>query len=60
MSEQEVIALMGQPQSSSVSPPSERWLEYREEFGASGPIEIIMAKKETGFVVSEAACEGLG
>jgi outer membrane protein assembly factor BamE (lipoprotein component of BamABCDE complex) len=58
MTEQQVIDLMGTPQGREVKDGT--WLYYREEFGASGPIVVILTDHNGAQKVQEAACGGLG
>ena len=58
MTEQQVIEVMGKPQSREAK--DELWLYYREEFGSSGPITIILSDTDGVERVQATACEGLG
>ena len=58
MTEQQVIDLMGQPQSRETS--NGLWLYYREEFGSSGPIVVVFSDHGGAQKVQTAACDGLG
>ena len=58
MTEQQVIDLMGAPRSREVKDGI--WLYYREEFGASGPIVVVLSDNAGTKKVQEAACGGLG
>jgi hypothetical protein len=48
MSESEVVDIMGDPQYRRTRPTGDLLLQYREEFGASGPIEITMKASPSG------------
>ena len=58
MTEQQVVDLMGTPQSRETN--DEVWLYYREEFGSSGPIVVILSDHGGVQEVQTTACEGLG
>ena len=58
MTEQQVVELMGAPQSRETG--DEVWLYYREEFGSSGPIVIVLSDHGGAQRVQTTACEGLG
>jgi hypothetical protein len=60
MSEREVVDIMGDPQYRSTRTSGELQLQYREEFGASGPIEITLKRGPSGDFVDFIACQGLG
>ena len=60
MSEREVISIMGDPQYRSTRPSGSLLLQYREEFGASGPIEITLKTSSSGVFVDFIACQGVG
>ena len=60
MSEREVVGIMGDPQYRSTRPSGDLLLQYREEFGASGPIEITLKTSSSGDFVDFIACQGVG
>jgi outer membrane protein assembly factor BamE (lipoprotein component of BamABCDE complex) len=58
MTEQQVVELMGAPQSREAK--DEIWLYYREEFGSSGPIAVVLSDRNGVQRVQATACAGLG
>ena len=58
MTEQQVIDLMGEPQSRETK--EGLWLYYREEFGSSGPIVVVLSEHGGVQKVQTTACAGLG
>ena len=60
MTESEVLKTMGKSQDQTDRSIDERVLYYRWRHGDSGPMQVILVKKDGGYVVDYPACEGLG
>ena len=60
ISEREVLKIMGEPEDLVDRPSGERILYYRWRHGDSGPMQVILVKRGSGYVVDYPACEGLG